>query len=180
LEVPFVKDNNFSIDVLYNVAGTASGGEKTATQVTAAGLRADIDSNYIGTVLTTLAFLPLLQSSPTKAPAKVIYMSTLMASHSLVSTLGDFAGAMPGYSASKSAGNMWFQKLALEITGGALAREGGWIITMLHPGLVETDMGKGLGGVSSSLACRPFLHERGSIGYDLTVFIPYNNRLKWT
>jgi NAD(P)-dependent dehydrogenase (short-subunit alcohol dehydrogenase family) len=149
LEVPFVKDNHSSIDVLYNVAGTESGA-KTATQVTAAGLRADIDSNYIGTALTTLAFLPLLQSSPSKAPAKVIYMSTIVASHSLTPSLGGFASAMPGYSASKSAGNMWFQKLALEITGGALAREGGWIITMLHPGVVETDMGKGLGGVSSS------------------------------
>jgi NAD(P)-dependent dehydrogenase (short-subunit alcohol dehydrogenase family) len=149
LEVPFVKENNSSIDVLYNVAGTAVGGEKTATQVTAAGLRADIDTNYIGTVLTTLALLPLLQSSPTKAPARVIYISTLLASHSLASSLGDFASVMPGYSASKSAGNMWFQKLALEITDGGLAREGGWIITMIHPGLVETDMARGLNGVSS-------------------------------
>jgi NAD(P)-dependent dehydrogenase (short-subunit alcohol dehydrogenase family) len=113
-----------------------SSGWKAASKVSAAELRTDSDTNYIATALTTLAFLPLLQASPaTTAPAKVIHISSLLASASLLPTLGKWASVAACYSASKVAAVMWLRKLASEIADGSagVGREGGWVVGMVRP-----------------------------------------------
>lgn len=114
-----------------------SSGWKPATQVTAVELKTDAGTNYVGSILLTLALLPVLQQSPKKEhPAKVVYLSTLLASTSLLPSLGPHATVAASYASSKIAANLWFRKLALEIQSGlaGVGRDGGWCIGMIHPG----------------------------------------------
>lgn len=134
--IPFVASNKRAIDVLYLNAGSMSSGWKAASQVSAAELRTDANTNYIATALTVLAFLQLLQASPDEGrPAKIIYISTLLASASLLPTLGKWAPVAASYSASKAAAAMYLRKLAGEIADGSagVGREGGWTIGMVRP-----------------------------------------------
>lgn len=106
-EVSFVKDNASSIDVLLLVAGVAPAGKTPALEYTADFLRQEVEANYIGAALTTLAFIPLLQSSPKKVPAKVLLVSSALGSAGAMEHLGAYMAMASGYSASKAAANMW-------------------------------------------------------------------------
>jgi NAD(P)-dependent dehydrogenase (short-subunit alcohol dehydrogenase family) len=97
-------------------------------------LRKDIDVNYIGAILTTLAFIPLLQSSPKKAPAKIMLVSSILGSAGTMAHLGPWVSVTAGYSASKAALNMFARKVAAELAAddsASVPREGGWAVGLV-------------------------------------------------
>ena len=115
------------------VAGVASAGNTGALDYTSDFLRQDIEANYIGAILTTIAFVPLLQSSPKKAPAKILLLSSILGSAGSMNSLGPYAHISSGYAASKAAANMWYRKLALEFESGSAEkpRDGGWAVVLV-------------------------------------------------
>lgn len=136
LEIPFVKVNSSSIDYFFQVAGVSTGGPTSASGDALENLQADAMINFVGVALITVALLPLLKTSLVNGPARILNVSTLLASSSWFTKIGDFAKMAPSYSASKAAGTMWMRKLAEELKtpSPALEREGGWLITQIHPG----------------------------------------------
>ncbi|CDZ97350.1 Predicted short chain-type dehydrogenase [Phaffia rhodozyma] len=149
-----VKANNGTIDTVLHVAGTMSSGWKPATRVSIEELELDTKTNYHGPILLTIALLPILTLSPPKPQtAKVLVISSLMGSTGALDKTGDYAAC---YSSTKVAVNMWFRKLAIEIATGAAgvdARNGGWCIGCLHPGLVKTDMTRMRGDITVEESC---------------------------
>ncbi|MCM3920427.1 SDR family NAD(P)-dependent oxidoreductase [Frankia sp. AiPs1] len=93
------------LDVLVNNAGIAHSGDPGAADVTAAVMRATFETNVVGTVRVTHAFLPLLARS---AAPVVVNVSSGLASLTALTTPGTPRHAYPGvaYPASKAALNM--------------------------------------------------------------------------
>ncbi|MFJ4481561.1 SDR family NAD(P)-dependent oxidoreductase [Streptomyces longwoodensis] len=104
-----VEAESGGLDVLVNNAGIEERGEGHTfvgpADLTPATLRTVLETNVVGVVRVTRAFLPLLRRSP--APV-VVNVSSGLASLTRVTTEGDPAFAYPGvaYPASKAAVNM--------------------------------------------------------------------------
>lgn len=96
------------------------------------GIRADWETNYLGTLRTSRAFVPALERN---APATVVNVLTLIA-------LAPVAG-MAGYSASKAAAHSMTQALRAELAGRRITVLGA------YPGGIDTDM---LAGVEAEKA----------------------------
>lgn len=132
--VAHVEAHSARLDVLVNNAGVGSG---LATQPSAESIddiRASFDVNFFGTVRATQAFLPLLRKS---AAARIVMISSGLGSISLTADMKSPTwglGAM-GYSASKTALNMFTVKLAKELLAEGIKVNAGC------PGSVATDMG---------------------------------------
>lgn len=112
----------------------ASGEGKGVLEATSASLRDDMAANYVGAALTTIAFIPLLQSSPKQGPAKIVVISSALGSAGVLPHLPDgFKAFAAGYSASKAAINMWARKLAYALADGSanVPREGGWAVGLV-------------------------------------------------
>jgi len=124
------------LDILVNNAGIQAQ-QQAPSVITAELLRNFLEINFIGHVLTTQAFLPLLKKSPS---GRIVNMSSSIGS---MTTMGDsvhtnprIAAATPlGYSTSKAALNMFTVLLAKELKTANIK------VNSADPGRTQTDMG---------------------------------------
>lgn len=122
------------LDVLVNNAGVGAGLQSPPSQESLDDIRSMFDVNFMGTVRVTQAFLPLLRKA---TGARIVMVSSGLGSISLT---GDMKAptwglhAM-GYSASKTALNMFTVKLAKELLNEGIK------VNAACPGSVATDMG---------------------------------------
>jgi NAD(P)-dependent dehydrogenase (short-subunit alcohol dehydrogenase family) len=122
------------LDVLINNVGIASGLREQPSMESVTDIRAMFETNVIGTIRATQAFLPLVRKS---GSGRIVMMSSGMGSIALTSDMKTpiwSLGAM-GYSASKTALNMFTVKLAKELLGTGIK------VNAACPGSVATDMG---------------------------------------
>jgi NAD(P)-dependent dehydrogenase (short-subunit alcohol dehydrogenase family) len=93
--------------------------------------------NFLGTVRATQAFLPLVRKS---ASGRIVMISSGLGSITLTGDLKSptWNLAAMGYSASKTALNMFTVKLAKELLGEGIK------VNAACPGSVATDMGGGM------------------------------------
>lgn len=128
------------LDILINNAGAINGETffgNSAAEVPIDGLRATLESNFVGPVALTQALLPLLKAAPA---ARVVNLSSIVGSLAVhrdwEGEFAMFADFKPmGYSASKAALNMFTVHLA------ALLRHTPIKVNSAHPGWVKTELG---------------------------------------
>ena len=122
------------LDVLVNNAAIIPVGDGAVSEVAADVLRSAFETNVIGLVGVTQAFLPLLRKA---SAARVVNLSTSLASFEQV---GDPESRMStvltlGYNSSKAAVNMVTVMLANELRGTGI------LVNAADPGNCATDMG---------------------------------------
>lgn len=122
------------LDVLVNNVGIGSGLATQPSNESLADIGAMFDTNVVGTIRATQAFLPLVRQA---AAARVVMISSGLGSITLT---GDMKSptwnlAAMGYSASKAALNMFTVKLAKELLAEGIK------VNAACPGSVATDMG---------------------------------------
>ncbi|MFD7154445.1 SDR family NAD(P)-dependent oxidoreductase [Kribbella sp. NPDC059898] len=122
------------LDVLVNNAAIIPAGDGAVSEVAGDVLRSAFETNVIGLVGVTQAFLPLLRRAER---ARVVNLSTSLASFAQV---GDPESRMStvltlGYNASKAAVNMVTVMLANELRGTGI------LVNAADPGNCATDMG---------------------------------------
>lgn len=122
------------LDVLVNNAAIIPAGDGPVSEVAGDVLRSAFETNVIGLVGVTQAFLPLLRRS---AAARIVNLSTSLASFAQV---GDPESRMStvltlGYNSSKAAVNMVTVMLANELRGTGI------LVNAADPGNCATDMG---------------------------------------
>jgi NAD(P)-dependent dehydrogenase (short-subunit alcohol dehydrogenase family) len=120
--------------VLVNNAAIIPAGDDAVSRIEADVLRSAFETNVLGLVAVTQAFLPLLRQADA---ARVVNLSTSLASFELV---GDPESRMStkrtlGYNASKAAVNMVTVMLANELRGSGI------LVNAADPGNCATDMG---------------------------------------
>lgn len=134
------------------------------------------DSNILGTVRVTKAFLPLLQKS---SAGRIVNVSSLLGSIGTHSNPDSYAysdmfKSLPAYSASKSAVNSWTAHLAYELRDTPIK------VNSVHPGYTKTDMNDGEGelevakGASTSLRMA-LLDDNGPTG----TYVHLNRNVPW-
>lgn len=115
------------IEILVNNAGI--GGERGGPEeIPLDGIRRVFETNTLGPLRTTRAFLPLVRAG--RAPRRLVHMTSLMGS---IEDNG--SGDSYAYRISKCALNMASRSLAVDL------RDEGIVSVVLHPGWVRTDMG---------------------------------------
>jgi NAD(P)-dependent dehydrogenase (short-subunit alcohol dehydrogenase family) len=132
--VAHVDGHSPQLDVLVNNAGVGGGLTSQPSMESLTDIHAMFDINFFGTVRATQAFLPLVRKS---ASARIVMMSSGLGSIALTSDMKApiwGLGAM-GYSASKTALNMFTVKLAKELLAEGIK------VNAACPGSVATDMG---------------------------------------
>ena len=97
-------------------------------------MKSVFETNVVGTVMVTQAFLPLLRASPGGKPV-VCNLSSQLGSIENALTAQGRAGGVASYRVSRAANNM-----AMRCFAGELGPEGFTFISM-SPGWVQTDMG---------------------------------------
>ncbi|GAA1606821.1 MULTISPECIES: SDR family NAD(P)-dependent oxidoreductase [Kribbella] len=122
------------LDVLVNNAAIIPAGDGAVSEVAGDVLRSAFETNVIGLVGVTQAFLPLLRRA---ASARIVNLSTSLASFAQV---GDPESRMStvltlGYNSSKTAVNMVTVMLANELRGTGI------LVNAADPGNCATDMG---------------------------------------
>ncbi|MEU8222118.1 SDR family oxidoreductase [Kribbella sp. NPDC048915] len=122
------------LDVLVNNAAIIPAGDTAVSEVEADVLRSTFETNVIGLVGVTQAFLPLLRNA---GEARIVNLSSALASFALV---GDRWSRMStvllfAYNASKAAVNMATVMLANELRGTGI------LVNAADPGQCATDMG---------------------------------------
>ncbi|HZX08138.1 SDR family NAD(P)-dependent oxidoreductase, partial [Kribbella sp.] len=122
------------LDVLVNNAAIIPAGDGAVSEVARDVLRSAFETNVIGLVGVTQAFLPLLRKAEA---ARVVNLSTSLASFTQV---GDPESRMStvltlGYNSSKAAVNMVTVMLANELRGTGI------LVNAADPGNCATDMG---------------------------------------
>ena len=129
-----------TIDTLILNAGIFLHGDRAADP-DFDGIQTQLEVNAIGALRSAVALLPRL------APhAKVAFVSSRMGS------IGDNgSGNYYGYRMSKAALNMGAVSLAKDVASRGIA------VTVLHPGMVKTDMTRGQGNVDADVAVRGLL-----------------------
>ena len=140
------------VTVLVNNAGVLAFG--TALDGDLASFERDLRTNYLGTLRTTRAFVPVLERN---APAAVVNVLTLIALAP--------AGPMAGYSASKAAAHSITQALRAEL------RDRGITVLGAYPGGIDTDM---LAGVEAEKAAPEVVAARivAALAAEETVVFP--------
>lgn len=114
------------LDVLVNNAGILDDNDDTILDLPAERLRRMFETNTIGPLLVTQAFIPLLRKSST---ARIINVS------SGVGRLTGMGPAVPAYGISKTALNGLTGKLAAALKSDGIA------VNAVDPGWVRTAMG---------------------------------------
>ncbi|WP_327640940.1 SDR family NAD(P)-dependent oxidoreductase [Kribbella sp. NBC_00482] len=122
------------LDVLVNNAAIIPAGDDAVSRIETAVLRSAFETNVLGLVGVTQAFLPLLRNAEA---ARIVNLSTSLASFEQV---GDPESRMStvltvGYNASKAAVNMVTVMLANELRGTGI------LVNGADPGNCATDMG---------------------------------------
>ena len=129
-----IAEQSGQLDVLINNAGIGSGLASPPSQEDVAEIQSMFNTNFFGAVRVTQAFLPLLRKSN---GARIVMMSSGLGSIGLTADMKSPTwglGAM-GYSASKTALNMFTVKLAKELLSDGIK------VNAACPGSVATDMG---------------------------------------
>jgi NAD(P)-dependent dehydrogenase (short-subunit alcohol dehydrogenase family) len=114
------------LDVLINNAGILDHNERSIFDLTADRLRRMLETNTIGALLVTQAFLPLLRKSES---GRIINVS------SGAGQLSDMGTWAPAYSISKTALNGVTGQFAAALARSNIA------VNSVCPGWVKTDMG---------------------------------------
>ncbi len=127
-----LKKDNITIDVLINNAGILCDEEET--HLVPDKLRQTLEVNLIGTADFTEQLLPLLNQS-----GHVVFLSSQAGSLQEMDHLNDSHEPYhyPAYKISKTALNMYVRTLAARL----LHEGNGTIVSAVHPGWVQTDMG---------------------------------------
>jgi len=142
-----------ALDVLVNNAGMNFGPPPDVSGEPIDQLRAMFETNALGPVRVTQAFLPLLRKSEA---ARVVMMSTGLGSHArtMEPTSENWTVGFAGYCASKSALNMFALKFAKELMADGIK------VNIVDPGLTDTDLGGHVGrspddsaAIAVELAC---------------------------
>lgn len=122
------------LDVLVNNAGIGGGLASPPSQESVEAIQSVFEVNFFGTVRVTQAFLPLLRKS---GGARIVMISSGLGSISLTEDMKAPTWGLHamGYSASKTALNMFTAKLAKELLNEGIK------VNAACPGSVATDMG---------------------------------------
>lgn len=166
-----------SLDVLVNNAGISLGSPESVSRDSLEDMRTMWEVNALGPVRVTQAFLPLLRRSA--APRIVMMSSSLGSISSALDLAGTWKAGYAGYSASKSALNMFTAKLAKEL----LAED--FKVNAACPGFTATDLNYHTGtrtpeaaaGIAVSLATLGPLGPTG--GFFDDGHLAGLNRLPW-
>ncbi len=129
----FVTDRVDRLDALVNNAGMHFGPPPPSTEEPVDQMRAIFDVNMFGPVRVTQAFLPLLRASDA---ARVVMVSSGIGSlgMTLDPRTEDWGVGFAGYSASKTALNMFTVKLATDLLSEGIK------VNAADPGLTSTDL----------------------------------------
>ena len=138
------------IDVLINNAGMYGERTDTIEEIDFDTIRRVFETNTLGPMRITRAFLPLLKKG--REP-RVAHLSSLMGS---IEDNG--SGGSYGYRISKAALNMISKNLSHEL------RPAGIISAVLHPGWVRTDMGGSQGRLSVEESIEGLIRTIDSLG----------------
>ncbi|KAJ7149455.1 hypothetical protein C8R43DRAFT_951937 [Mycena crocata] len=113
---------------------------QSATTPSLAAIRATFETNVIGTIQTTTAFLPLLRRSSSHAvPSVILNVTTDMASNSYMARPDSIPlHAQIAYNTSKAAANSWSIALARELKEEAEKGKGNVKVNCLTPGFTTT------------------------------------------
>ena len=121
------------LDILVNNAGIFDFADGAPGNASLEAVRRVMETNFLGTLAVTQAFLPLLRQAPS---ARIVNLSS-----SLGSLAGNadpsspyYANRFIGYNASKAALNMLTIQLHEELRGTAIA------VNSVSPGFVKTDL----------------------------------------
>lgn len=139
------------LDVLVNNAGIrVEEYHRAPSEQPLEDWRATFESNVLGTVATTQAFLPLLRQAPA---ARIVNVSSLLGSVTTHTDRSSYAysdmfKSLPAYSASKSAVNSWTVHLAYELRGTPIK------VNAAHPGYTQTSMNDGAGDQTAAEGAR--------------------------
>jgi NAD(P)-dependent dehydrogenase (short-subunit alcohol dehydrogenase family) len=125
----FAKGVKGPVDAVVNNAGIIGKRAAGLAELDFADMRVTFDTNALGALRVTLAFLPHLKEGNGR---KVLSVSTGMASIS-----DNTSGGSWGYRMSKAALNMATKNLAHELRGLGISA------VAVNPGWVQTDMGGG-------------------------------------
>lgn len=130
----FVEGRAERLDVLVNNAGVGGGLDAPTSTEDLADIQAMFDVNFFGTVRATQAFLPLVRKS---SAARIVMISSGLGSITLTGDMKSPTWGLSamGYSASKTALNMFTVKLAKELLAEGVK------VNAACPGSVATDMG---------------------------------------
>lgn len=132
--VAHVEAQSGRLDVLVNNAGIGSGLQSPPSEEDLGSIAGVFEVNFFGTMRVTQAFLPLLRKSK---EARIVMISSGLGSISLTAdmTAPIWSLHATGYSASKTALNMFTVKLAKELLNEGIK------VNAACPGSVATDMG---------------------------------------
>lgn len=122
------------LDILVNNAGIGSGLASPPSEERIDDMQRMFEVNFFGTVRATQAFLPLLRRSE---GARIVMLSSGLGSITLTGDMKAPTWGLhaTGYSASKTALNMYTVKLAKELLNDGIK------VNAACPGSVATDMG---------------------------------------
>ncbi|MGI4883480.1 MAG: SDR family oxidoreductase [Janthinobacterium lividum] len=116
------------LDILVNNAGINAAGDGSPSTATVRSVEQALQTNFVGAVAVTQAFLPLVKQA---AAGRIVNVSSPLGSLTLV---GQHDWGLLGYSASKAALNMLTVQLAYELRDTAIK------INSAAPGYTATDL----------------------------------------
>ncbi|KAK6974531.1 hypothetical protein R3P38DRAFT_596816 [Favolaschia claudopus] len=126
------------LNVLVNNAGVAEMATKqSASNPSIPALRTTLETNLIGLIQTTAAFLPLLRSShshSSSTPSVIVNVSSDMASNGFMASPNGFLHDAIAYNTSKAAANAYTIALARELL------EEGIKVNAVTPGFTTTQI----------------------------------------
>ncbi|SDD23456.1 SDR family NAD(P)-dependent oxidoreductase [Glycomyces harbinensis] len=136
------------LDILVNNAGVAlADGDWNTSELTAATARTVFETNVIGVIAVTNAFLPALRRAPA---GRIVNVSSEVGSFGFITDPKQpFAGMQVGaYGASKSALNMLTVSYATELKDSTVK------INAMTPGYTKTDLNKNEGWRDPALSAK--------------------------
>jgi NAD(P)-dependent dehydrogenase (short-subunit alcohol dehydrogenase family) len=128
------QQEGLELNGLLNNAGVASQTEAKLLQVDPEDFAQQLNNNTTGTLRVIQALLPLLKPTADGQLPAIVNVSSVLGSVSLSVTGGFGLFTAYGYRASKAGLNILTGILSTELKGSH-------IVTSLHPGWVQTDMG---------------------------------------
>ncbi|MEU8604706.1 SDR family oxidoreductase [Streptomyces parvulus] len=136
-----ISDEHGRLDILVNNAGIADWRDGPPSTASLDAVRAQLETNFVGTLAVTQAMLPLLRRSPA---GRIVNLASILGS---LAANGDptspvSAASAIGYNASKAAVNLLTIQLAAELADTSI------VVNSVSPGFVQTDLTGGKGNVT--------------------------------